>query len=1165
VARSCPSCGAESGDEARFCAQCGSALSPVAAGEARKVVTALFADVVGSTALGERLDPEDFTEIVGDAVRGMAECVERFGGSVSELSGDGLLALFGAPAAHEDDPERAALAGMAISESMRDYASQLERERGLGGFAVRVGIETGLAVLAQMGGGDKVEYGAMGDSLNTAARLQAKADPGTVLVGPETQRRIAHRFECAEPRELELKGKAEPVAAYPLIAERESEAPGRGLGGVEAPLVGRERELRLVQETLLGLADGRGGVLVVSGEAGLGKTRLLAELRRTGGARARWVEGRCVSYGESIPYWPFQGVMRDWLGPGGGLRASLRAECERLFRRRAEEFEEPLSIMLGLEAGGAASGIEPEILQQAIHSSFAELVGALGAETPLVVALDDLHWADPSSLALVERLLGLTGQVPLLLVLSGRPDPDHPFEGLRALAAAECADRLVAIELEALAEESERGLLAGLIGTGTLPERLQAELLDRAEGNPFYLEELVRSMVDAGALVRTGTGWRFESEAPVELPDTVENVVLARVDRLPPEAQEVLRAGAVLGRRFSLALLERVLGDAPAAGALSALEASDLLREGGSGEEQGYRFKHALIREATYRSLLRRRRQELHARAAEGIEELYPNRRDELVGLLALHSSAAGDDERALRYHRRAGEAARAIHSPEEAVEHYDAALEAAGRLGLGPDDRRVRELLLQRGVMVYDLGRSTRAAIRDVEMAVEAAARLGDAEFELDARMALGGLWRAQDFPRGLAHLEESLKLAERTGNPTAVMVTLSRTAIYLANGLRLRRARELADRAVEVARRESSEELMSFARDALKFVAQQVGDLDALEEHTGALKAALREKSPSGLGYGLLYETEFLLMWALAESATVPMARGDFAVAEERASEALDLLERRGSVGHEPIFREPLCRLGRASGDYASALGHGRRAVAAADRSTISEWGAWAAATYAWTLLDLRAGEEARELLTPWAARAEESGAMAQQIRCLSLLAWAASILGDRTGAQAARERAERLLADVDARPGEAWLFGAHAYFALARVLLDDGAHDAAERLLAPVLAAAERFRFLENVAYGALLMGRARLGRGDLDAADAHLARSLEVAASAGFAAEWEAEAALADLRRDQRRPDDSDRHAARARELVRRLAAGIGDDSLAETFRRRALGGRVASAR
>ena len=450
---------------------------------------------------------------------------------------------------------------------------------------MRVGIETGLAVLGPMGGGDRVEYGAMGDLLNTAARLQAKADPGGVLVGARDLPPDLGPLRVRPARELELKGKAGRVLAYPVLAELERSAGARPCSGLEAPLVGRERELGLGRDALTELAGGGGGVLLLSGEAGLGKTRLLGELRRAAGGAARaGLEGRCVSYGESLPYWPFQGVLRDWLGRGPsaeGLRGALGAECARLLGDRAGEVEEPLAILLGLEGAEPAGASGPELLQERIHSSFIALLRALAAETPLVVALDDLHWADPSSIALLERALELTGESQLLLVLSGRPDPEHPFDRLRARMSADGGESFRAIELHALGEDAEQGLLAGLIGSGTLPARLEAQLLERAEGNPFYLEELVRSMVDAGALVRTPTGWRFESEVPVEVPDTVEKVVLARVDRLPAQTQEVLRAGAVLGRRFSLGLVERVLGGVGAAGALADLEAADLLRDAG--------------------------------------------------------------------------------------------------------------------------------------------------------------------------------------------------------------------------------------------------------------------------------------------------------------------------------------------------------------------------------------------------------------------------------------------------------------------------------------------------------------------------------------------------------------------------------------------------------
>ena len=326
--------------------------------------------------------------------------------------------------------------------------------------------------------------------------------------------------------------------------------------------MGRERELRLGQEALIDLAGARGGLLLVSGDAGLGKTRLLGELRRAAGARARWLEGRCVSYGESLPYWPFQGVLRDWLGRGPsaeGLRGALRAECDRLLGDRADEVEEPLAIMLGLEGaepaagpGPTAAGTDPLELPRAAASAGRGDPARRGPRRP-ALGRPLLHRPPRASARADGRLTAAAGAL-------GRPDPEHPFDRLRARVSADGGDSLRAIELDALGEDAEQGLLAGLIGTGTLPGRLEATAARAREGNPFYLEELVRSMVDAGALVRTPTGWRFESDVPVEVPDTVEKVVLARVDRLPAQTQEVLRAGAVLGRRFSLGLVERVLG-----------------------------------------------------------------------------------------------------------------------------------------------------------------------------------------------------------------------------------------------------------------------------------------------------------------------------------------------------------------------------------------------------------------------------------------------------------------------------------------------------------------------------------------------------------------------------------------------------------------------------
>ena len=671
--------------------------SETALREERRVITALFADLVGSTPLGERLDPEEVKLVVGEAVSRMVLEVERLGGHVKDLAGDGVLALFGAPVAYEDDAERAALAGLRIVEEMSAYGAEVERSWGVAGFGVRVGIATGPVVMGALGAGGRVEYAAFGDTVNTAARLQSATEPGSVLVDPATRRLLEPLFEWAEPVELELKGKDGSVSASVALRPRAEAGRARGLGETAVEVIGRRAELAAVRETLEAARAGSGGVVFVTGEAGIGKSRLLTELRELASAPGEgpdplWLEGRCVSYGESLPYWPFRDLLREWLGAGRDepelrVRVSLRREVERLFGERGGEIYPYLGSLLGLTLEQDASArlvqLSPEALQYRTFEVVETLLRRLADDRPVLVTIEDLHWADATSVQLAEQLVAVAEDAAVLLVVAQRNERDHPSWRLRELSLREYPHLTRELALQPLSGDAERELLSTLVGRDVLPEDLARRVLGQAEGNPFYLEELVRSLIETGALVTDDGGYHFDHSVPIEIPPTVERVLLARIDRLSPAHRDVLTAASALGRLFGLALLEGVLGDGGSLReSLHELQRLELLREARRWPQPEYRFHHQLTQEAAYRMILAEHRRELHRKAAEWLERQHGDNPDEVLGLLAYHWLAAENEDKAVDYLARAGDKARQEYALDEAIEHYRSLLPLLERRG---------------------------------------------------------------------------------------------------------------------------------------------------------------------------------------------------------------------------------------------------------------------------------------------------------------------------------------------------------------------------------------------------------------------------------------------------------------------------------------------------
>jgi ABC-type oligopeptide transport system substrate-binding subunit/class 3 adenylate cyclase len=670
-------------------------MAVVVAGE-RRIVSVLFTDVVGSTAIGEQLGPERTKLLLDEVIRLMSEQVERFGGTVAQLLGDGLLALFGAPVAFEDDSERAVRAALAIQRSLVRYAQEVEAAYDIR-LAVRIAVNTGPVVFSAEVDGGNERYNALGDTVNVAARLQELADPGGVVVGSETARRVDDSFELEPLGNQELKGLTTPVETFRVTCELEwQQLPPAH------PLVGRDFELTVLERALEGLAEGRGVIVSLMGEPGIGKSRLLWEVRSRYRDRVRFVEGRAVSYAQSFPFNPIRDLLREWLGatvttPEARVRLDLKAELGELFGKQADHVYPFLATLLGLsldsEAAERLRELNRESIQHQSFEVFAELARRLSEERPLCLVFEDLHWADESSIELIEALLPAVESASLGLFLLHRAEREHGSWRLGELARQRYPHRYRELELRPLAADASRAL-AHHAAQADLPEAVAELLAVRAGGNPFFLEEALRDLVERGALRREDG--HFELAVGVDelaIPTAVQGALQARLDRLDANTRDLVSIAAVVGRTFGMPLLERLVEPEQLLVALSELQRLDLIVEQRRRPAPEYRFRHGLVQEVAYARLIEPKRRKLHRLVGEALEELHPDSREDVYGLLARHFSEADEPSKAADYLLAAGDAARALSADQEALDHYRRAKGFLRRIG---DERRERDTLFK-------------------------------------------------------------------------------------------------------------------------------------------------------------------------------------------------------------------------------------------------------------------------------------------------------------------------------------------------------------------------------------------------------------------------------------------------------------------------------------
>jgi class 3 adenylate cyclase/tetratricopeptide (TPR) repeat protein len=637
----CPACGEENADRARFCHSCATPLSETEerSGEVRKVVTVVFADVTGSTALGGRLDPEPLRRVMGRYFDEMSAVIERHGGVVEKFIGDAVMAVFGIPRLHEDDALRAVRAASDMRTALGTLNVELERDHGVG-IAARIGVNTGEVVAGDPSSGQRL---VTGDAVNVAARLEQAASPGEILIGDPTYRLVRDAVEAEPVPALDLKGKDDPVPAYRLTGLLQAgEGHARHL---DSPMVGRAKELEMMERALeRAVVDRTSQLFTLLGSAGVGKSRLVQEFLRGPAAEATLLRGRCLSYGEGITFYPLAEVVQeaagvsqtDDLDTARAKLASLVAD--------AEERDRIVRLVAGL-----VSWDEPVATEEAVWG-VRKLLEHLARERPVVVVFDDIHWAEPTFLDLIEHLADWTREAALLLVCVARPEllEVRPAWGGGKMNAT-------SILLEPLDAGAASELVDNLLGRAEIPAEARTRILDAAEGNPLFVEEMLGMLIDDGLLRLEGNTWRaVEDLAQITVPPTIQLLLAARLDRLDAEERAVIERGSVEGKIFHTGAVttlapETLRPHVPSR--LLALARKELIRPDRAefAGEDAFRFRHLLIRDAAYQAMPKEQRADLHERFAGWLEHAAGERAAEYEEILAHHL------EQAYRYRTELG------------------------------------------------------------------------------------------------------------------------------------------------------------------------------------------------------------------------------------------------------------------------------------------------------------------------------------------------------------------------------------------------------------------------------------------------------------------------------------------------------------------------------
>ena len=636
----------------------------------RKLVTVLFADVANYTSMSEKLDPEEVHHIVDGCFRILMDEIHKYEGTITQFTGDGVMALFGAPIAHEDHAQRGCYAALLIQKALVEYGEKVRKNHGLD-FQMRIGLNSGPVVVGSIGDDLRVDYTAIGDTTNLASRMESMAQPGTIRVSGHTYKLARNYFHFESLGKVPVKGKEEPQEAYELL--KVSEVKTRIEAAVVSGLtkfVGRTKEMEALREVLEKAKSGSGQVVGIVGEAGVGKSRLIFEMRKMFPKEEYlYLEGRCLHYGSSIAYLPILDILRSYFEIKEGEREFLiKKKIKEKISGLDEKFEiviPPFQELLSLKVEDEIYfKLEPMKKRERIFEAVRDLFIRESQKKPLVLVFEDLHWIDKTSEEFLDYFIGWIANRPILLILLYRPEYTHRW-GSKSYYSN--------IGVDELSIRASGVLVQSILRDVEIVPELRDLILGKAAGNPLFMEELTHTLLENGSIQREGNQYILSRKASeIRVPDTIQGIIAARMDRLEENLKRIMQVASVIGREFAFRILQAILEmKEELKSHLLNLQGLEFIYEKRLFPELEYIFKHALTQEVAYNSLLLKRRKEIHEKIGGAIEELYPDRLEEFYEMLAYHYSRSDNLDKAYQYLKFSGSKSAKNHSNWEAFRFY--------------------------------------------------------------------------------------------------------------------------------------------------------------------------------------------------------------------------------------------------------------------------------------------------------------------------------------------------------------------------------------------------------------------------------------------------------------------------------------------------------------